>query len=38
MKLCEELTNIYDVCGKQLYRLRDAWSKFSKEKGLKSKG
>ena len=31
-KLCQELVNIYDVCGRQLYRLREAWSKFPKEK------
>ncbi|MGA2318557.1 MAG: four helix bundle protein [Thermodesulfobacteriota bacterium] len=30
-KLCQELVNIYDVCGRQLYRLREAWSKFPKE-------
>jgi four helix bundle protein len=34
MKLCEELVGIYDVCGRQLYRLREAWGKFSKEKKL----
>jgi four helix bundle protein len=38
MKLCEELVRIYDVCGRQLYRLRGAWSKFSKEQSLSSKG
>ncbi len=37
-KLCEELVGIYDVCGRQHYRLRDAWGKFSKEKSLNSKG
>ena len=31
-KLCQELVNIYDVCGRQLYRLREAWSKFPREK------
>jgi len=31
-KLCQELVNIYDVCGRQLYRLREAWGKFPKEK------
>ena len=31
-KLCHELVNIYDVCGRQLYKLREAWGKFSKEK------
>jgi len=30
-KLCEELVNIYDVCGRQIYRLQDAWGKFPKE-------
>ena len=30
-KLCQELVNIYDVCGRQLYRLREAWNKFPKE-------
>jgi len=38
MKLCEELVRIYDVCGRQFYRLRDAWGKFSKEKSPKAKG
>ena len=38
IKLCEELVGIYDVCGRQLYRLRDAWGKFSKEKTSKGKG
>jgi len=36
-KLCQELVEIYDVCGRQLFRLRDAWGKFSKEKSLHSK-
>ena len=31
-KLCQELVNIYDVCGRQLYRLREAWCKFPREK------
>jgi four helix bundle protein len=30
-KLCQELVNIYDVCGRQLYKLREAWGKFPKE-------
>lgn len=30
-KLCEELAGIYNVCGKQLYRLREAWGKFARE-------
>jgi hypothetical protein len=29
--LCEELIKEYDVIGKQLYRLREAWSKFSRK-------
>ncbi|NWG04856.1 MAG: four helix bundle protein [Syntrophaceae bacterium] len=37
-KLCEELVSIYDVCGRQLYRLRAAWGKFPREKSLRSKG
>jgi len=28
--LCQELVNIYDICGRQLYRLREAWGKFRK--------
>lgn len=38
VKLCEEMVGVYDVCGRQLYRLREAWGKFSKEKSLKAKG
>ena len=36
--LCQELANLYDVCGRQLYKLREAWDKFSKkdEKGLEA--
>ena len=30
--LCEQLVRIYDVCGRQLYRLRDAWGRFPREK------
>lgn len=30
-KLCLELVNIYDVCGRQLYKRREAWGKFPKE-------
>ncbi len=37
IKLCEELVGIYDVCGRQLYRLRDAWGKLPKEKSSRSK-
>jgi four helix bundle protein len=32
MKLCEELVSIYDVCGRQLYRLREAWGRFPRER------
>jgi len=32
MKLCEELVSIYDVCGRQLYRLRQAWGRFPRER------
>ena len=28
--LCQEMVNIYDICGRQLYRLREAWRKFPK--------
>jgi four helix bundle protein len=38
IKLCEELVSIYDVCGRQLYKLRVAWGKFPREKSLRSKG
>ena len=31
-KLCQELVNIYDVCGRQLYKLREAWGKFPRDK------
>jgi four helix bundle protein len=31
--LCDELVNIYDVCGRQLYKLREAWANFSKKTG-----
>jgi four helix bundle protein len=30
--LCQELVKIYDRCGRQLYRLREAWGKFPKDK------
>ncbi len=33
LKTCEELINEYDIVGKQLYRLEEAWKKFSKTKG-----
>ena len=29
--LCQELTSVYEVCARQLYRLREAWGKFPKE-------
>ena len=29
LKLCEELISEYDIIGRQLHRLREAWSKFS---------
>lgn len=30
--LCGKLVGIYDVCGRQLYRLREAWGKFPEKK------
>jgi len=30
--LCTELINLYDKCGRQLYRLREAWGSFPKKK------
>jgi four helix bundle protein len=30
--LCEELAGVYEVCAGKLYRLREAWGKFPKEK------
>jgi four helix bundle protein len=29
--LCQDLVMLYDVCGRQLYKLREAWGKFSKK-------
>lgn len=29
VSICEQLINEYDIIGKQLYRLREAWNKFS---------
>jgi len=29
VSICEQQMNEYDIIGKQLYRLREAWSKFS---------
>lgn len=31
-KICEHLINEYDIMGKQLYRLREAWNNFSKDR------
>lgn len=28
LTLCNELINIYDISGRQLYRLREAWGNF----------
>jgi four helix bundle protein len=30
--LCVELIDLYDKCGRQLYKLRDAWGNFSRKK------
>ena len=30
ISICDQLIAEYDITGKQLYRLREAWSKFSK--------
>lgn len=30
-KLCEELINIYDISGRQLYKLREAWGNFKSD-------
>ncbi len=35
VKLCDELINIYDISGKQIYRLSESWSRF-KGKGSPS--
>ena len=32
VEICENLIGEYDIIGKQLYRLRGAWNKFSKTK------
>lgn len=32
-KLCEDLIKEYEITGKQLYRLEQAWNKFSKKPG-----
>ena len=31
-KLCDEMIDLYDKTGRQLYRLREAWSKFKDKK------
>ncbi len=31
-ELCQELVNLYDVCGRRLYRLREAWGKFPRDR------
>ena len=36
VKLCEELINEYDIIGKQLYRLEEAWGKFFKRPKTKT--
>jgi len=36
-KLCEELIDIYDKTGRQLYKLAEAWRKFTKEEELTDK-
>lgn len=33
---CQELVNLYDICGRQLYRSREAWGNFP-EKGKRPK-
>lgn len=33
LKLVDNLINEYDIIGKQLYRLKEAWNKFSKPPG-----
>lgn len=30
--LCVQLVDLYDKCGRQLYKLREAWGNFSKKK------
>jgi len=30
--LCQELVSLYDICGRQLYRLREAWGKFPRDR------
>jgi four helix bundle protein len=30
--LCVELIDLYDKCGRQLYKLREAWGRFPKKK------
>ena len=33
---CDNLIKEYDVTGRQLYKLNEAWTKFKKTKGLAS--
>ena len=35
INICDQLIAEYDITGKQLYRLREAWSKFSKPNDAK---
>ena len=30
--MCEDLVKIYDVCGRRLYRLREAWGRFPEKR------
>ncbi|HYA90929.1 MAG TPA: hypothetical protein VEK32_05465, partial [Thermodesulfobacteriota bacterium] len=30
-RLCEQLIDLYDKCGRQLYNLSSAWSRFKKD-------
>lgn len=34
IKLCDELITIYDIAGRQLYKLSMAWTKFKKREGF----
>jgi len=34
IKLCDELISIYDISGRQLYKLSMAWTKFKKREGF----
>ena len=35
VELCKKLINIYNISGKQIYRLSESWSKF-KDKGIRT--